>query len=525
VAKKKVQPQSRIPIVAILGHVDHGKTTILDSIRKANVQSREVGGITQKISAFTVDVKGKKITFIDTPGHEAFDLMRTRGGSIADIVLLIVAADDSVKPQTEESIEIINKSDAKPIVVINKVDLPNINVEKVKRDVANKGISVEGMGGKVPVALVSGKNGTGIEELLETILLVAEIEGVKQRPELPAGVGARAYVLETVKEMARGNVSSIVVAQGKIRRGDLIGYKSGDDFVIEKVKGFISEDGEQIEELDTGYGGRVIGLSSLIDLGAEIFVVEKKDEKLLAGMYKDEIVVKEELPIAEADVPPAEGEAAPAQDLSFLFGEAKSEEKKTLKVIIRASAEGALEAIIKSLSKIDSEGYTVEVINSKVGDISMSDVETAEVTKAIILGFEVSADRKVMEMAQKKRVLVRTYDIVYKLIDEISEAIASLAEPKETEEEIGQAEVRALFTLSDGSLVIGCRVKEGVVKKGGKCYIVRGDDIISEGRITSLRTQKDTINEAKTGQEFGAIFDSKVEAEVGDTLYCYKVIK
>jgi translation initiation factor IF-2 len=521
VAKKSTQPQTRTPIVAILGHVDHGKTSILDRIRKADVQAGEVGGITQKISAFTVDVKGKKITFIDTPGHEAFDLMRTRGGSIADIVLLVVAADDSVKPQTEESIEIIKSSDAKPIVVINKVDLPNVDLEKVKRDVSNKGILVEGMGGKIPVAPVSAKTGAGIEELLETILLVAEVEGIKQREDLPQGISARAYVLESVKEKSRGNVCSIVVVQGEIKRGDWIGYKSDKGVEIEKVKGFISEDGEQIDSLQNGYGGRVIGLSSSIQLGAEIFVLAKRDEKLLSAMYKTDIVVKEETPLPV----PVEGEAVPVQDLSFLFGESKNEEKKTLKVIIKSSSEGSLEAIIKSLAKIEEEGYTVEVVQKGIGDISMGDVEKAEVMKAIVLGFEVNADKNVTEMAQKKRVLVRTYEIIYKLIDEISDAITSLAAPKETEEEIGNAEVKALFTLSDGSLVIGCRVKEGVIRKGGKCYVVRGDDIVSEGKISSLRIQKDTVNEAKSGQEFGAIFDSKIEAQVGDALYCYKVIK
>lgn len=515
----KIQSESmRAPIVSILGHVDHGKTTILDSIRHANVQAREVGGITQKISSFTIDAKGKKITFIDTPGHEAFDLMRVRGGNIADIVLLIVAADDGVKPQTKESIDIINNSSAKPIVVINKVDLPNIDLEKVKREIANNGLLIEGVGGKVPVVEVSGKTGKGIDDLLDMILLVADLEGLKEEDVLPKGVIGKAFTLESVKEKSRGNVCSVVVTQGEFSRGTVIGYKHGNSYHIEKIKGIISEDGEQISTMQSGFGGRILGLSQLIELGNQVYALEKNDEKLLKSLF----VVPEAVP-SEVSEETVDGEALP--DMSFLFGNVKTEDVKTLKVIIKSSSEGSLEAIKKSLEAIESDGNKVEIIHSGAGDISQSDIVMAEVSKAIILGFEVSVDQGLMQIAREKKVLIRTYDIIYKLIEEIGDVVASMSEPEEAEEEIGQAEVRAIFTLTNGSQVIGCRVKQGVIKRGSKCYIVRGDEIIGEGRIDSLRTQKETINEAKDKQEFGAILDKKVDAQVGDALYCYKIVK
>ncbi len=283
--KQKVESTTncaRPPIVTILGHVDHGKTTILDQIRQSNVQDCEAGGITQKVSVFTVDVsEGNRVTFIDTPGHEAFDLMRTRGGSIADIVLLVVAADAGVKPQTKESIEIINSSDAKPIVVLNKVDLPDVQLDKVKREIVNNGLQIEGLGGDIPVIEVSGKTGKGIPELLELILLVAEVEGVKGGEDLPEGVLGKAYVLESVKDKFKGNTSSVALVQGGICQGDWLGYRAEGEFVLEKVKGMVTEEGGSFCVLDCGCGGKIIGISHLLELGTVVYALKEKDEKLL----------------------------------------------------------------------------------------------------------------------------------------------------------------------------------------------------------------------------------------------------
>lgn len=502
--------KQRVPVVAILGHVDHGKTTILDNIRSANVTSKEAGGITQKISAFTVDVSGKLVTFIDTPGHEAFNLMRLRGGSVADIVLLIVAADDGIQPQTEESIEIIKASSAHPIVVINKIDLPDTDIEKIKRELSTKGLQVEGLGGKIPVALVSGKTGKGIKELLEMIVLVSEVEGLQFREDLKPGVKGKAMSLETVKDKSKGLVATVILQQGELKVGDWIGFKVGDEIAVEKIKGIVTEENESLNSLTAGTGGRIIGLSSQVNPGEYIYILEKNDSKVL-----EELLIHEEK---------SEEVQITSDDLTALFAQTEST-VKSLNVIIKSSSEGSLEAIKKSLQNVVDEDAKFEIIDSGIGDITSSDIEKAQITKSIVLGFEVSMDSSASKLSKDRKVLVRSYDIIYKLIDELRDALALLGTPQESEEEIGQADVKAIFTLTNGSQVIGCKVKEGIMKRGGKVYVVREDEIMGEGKVISLRTLKETINEAKKNQECGVILDSKVEVAEGDTLYCYKIIK
>ena len=500
----------RVPIVTILGHVDHGKTTILDNIRKSNVQSCEAGGITQKVSAFTVNVKDdKKITFIDTPGHEAFDLMRSRGGSIADIVLLIVAADDGVQPQTKESIEIINRSTAKPIVVINKCDLPDVDIPKVKRELVSNGIQVEGLGGNVPVIEVSGKTGKNISELLDLILLVAEVEGLQEREELPKGILGKAFVLESIKDRSKGNVSTLALTQGHICEGDLFGYRMGKEYFIEKVKGVISEDNSNLCLLDCGCGGKILGVSNLLELGTEVFVLENKDEKLLKSMYKE--VSAESL----------------TEDASFddFFGDEQVSKDKLFNVIVKSSSEGSLEALKNALNKVEEEGYSVNIIQSGVGNITLQDVEMGSVSKAIVLGFEVGMESGVNEYAKKNKILVRTYDIIYKLLEEVNDVISMMSLPQDAEEEIGKAKVKAIFVLSDGSKVFGSKVENGIMKRDCRCDIVRNDEIIGNAKIKSLRINKDIVTEAKSGFECGIQFDSNIEAREGDEIYCFKVVK
>lgn len=504
------QESERVPIVTILGHVDHGKTTILDNIRKSNVQSCEAGGITQRVSVFTVCVKdGKRVTFIDTPGHEAFDLMRSRGGSIADIVLLIVAADDGVQPQTKESIEIIKRSTAKPIVVINKCDLPDVDIPKIKRDVMNNGLQVEGLGGNIPVIEVSGKTGKGIPELLDLILLVAEVDGLQEREILPQGVVGKAFVLESVKDQSKGNVSSIVLIQGHICEGDLFGYKVGDKYFIEKVKGVIAEGGEDLCLLGSGSGGKILGISNLLELGTEVFVLENKDEKLLKSLYKSVSV------------------ESITEEVSFddFFGDQEASKDKHLNIIVKSSSEGSLEALKNSLKKINDDGYTANIVQSGVGNITLQDVEMGSMSKAIVLGFEVGMENGVADYAKKNKVLVRTYDIIYKLLEEVSDVVSMMSLPQVNEEEIGKATVKAIFVLSNGTKVFGSRVESGMMKRDCRCDIVRKDDIIGESKIKSLRINKDVVNEAKTGFDCGIQFDKDIDIREGDNIYCFKVVK
>lgn len=530
--KKSTKKDKRVPIVAILGHVDHGKTTILDKIREANVQECEAGGITQKISVFTVTPDCKKddrITFVDTPGHEAFDLMRLRGGNIADIVLLIVAANDGVKPQTKESVEIIKNSTAKPIVVINKCDLPGTDLEKIKRDLATEGISVEGMGGEIPVVEVSGKTGKGIPDLLDMINLVIEVEGLQNRGKLTDKVLAKGFVLESIKEKSRGNVSTVVVTQGSIKKGNFIGYEFNEEIVVEKVKGLISEEGENIEEFETGCGGKIIGLSNILPLGSEIYILEENNKKILHCIQEDkepcEPIVEEEEIVEKKPLEEGEEPEISFEDFFQMDSTEPEDEVKTLAVMIKSGSEGSLEALQKSLAKINIEGAEMNIIDQGIGDITIKDIEKAHVTKAIILGFEVETERNAKELARKYKVLVRSYDIIYKLTDEIEEALNLLSMPEETEEEIGKAVIKAIFTLSNGQIVLGNRVTEGMLKKSCKCYIVRDDEILAEGKIKSLKINKNDLTQVDKGTDCGVILDVSVDAEEGDEIYCYKIVK
>lgn len=516
----------RAPIVAILGHVDHGKTTILDKIREADVCSTEVGGITQKISVFTINPdcqEDKSITFIDTPGHEAFDLMRLRGGNVADIVLLIIAADDGVMPQTKESIEIIKNSKAKPIVVINKCDLPNIDIPKIKRELLSFGLIPEEMGGKVPVVEVSGKTGKGIKELLEMINLLIDVEGLQQRDALPENILGRAVVLESFKDKTKGYIASIVDIQGSMKKGDFIAYKVGNTVTTDKIKGFISEDGQNIDILSEGYGGKIIGLAGILELGSEILVINEKDKRNAENIFSS---FQKKVDVETA--PEAEQVVLSQDELlaSFFATPATDNKKKKLNIILKSSTEGSLEAIIKSLEKIQSEEVDVVIQSKEVGDITQKDVDTAEVTRSIILGFEVGMEQNVRDLADKKKVLIRNYEIIYKLVDEIADTVDMLEHGQEVEEELGNAEVKAIFILSNGSKVIGCRVRDGLIKRGERCYFVRGDDIVAKGRIESMKHEKSEIKESRVGDDFGAIVDPTPEdIKEGDMLFCFKVVK
>ena len=534
--KKTEDNKNRIGIVAILGHVDHGKTTILDQIRKTNVQACEYGGITQKISAFTVcpqpENPSARISFIDTPGHEAFDLMRVRGGSIADVVLLIVAADDSVKPQTKESIEIIKKSHASAIVVINKCDLPNIDIEKVKRDITNEGLLLEGMGGNIPVVQVSGKTGQGIEDLLETINLVLEIEGIK-RDSIPKSMEGKILgmgtVLESVKDDCTGCLSSIVNTAGKFVSRELIVFKSKNNVLATNIRGFITDDCKNIIELEDGQGGKVMGVGEILELGSTVLCVPKEMKKDAEKIYNEYIGLTKK--IEEEQVVVEEEKKAQADEFwNNVFADKSNVVKiKSLNVIIKSPSEGSLEAIRKVLTRLDSkyreQNVSVNIVDASVGSVSQKDIDMAFNTKAIILGFQVDVMPVARQYNELKKVLVRTYNIIYELTEEVEASLEMLAGNDEIEEEIGTAEVKGIVTLSNGKNVVGGLVTNGVIKSNERCYILRGDDIIGKGRIVSLRHVKDEIKSASKGTDFGAIIDPSIEnVQAGDTIFCYKVV-
>jgi translation initiation factor IF-2 len=335
---------------------------------------------------------------------------------------------------------------------------------------------------------------------------------------------ARAIVLESVKEKSRGNVSTIVVTQGCFTKGEFIGYFSEGEPHVEKVKALVSEEGENIGEFDTGSGGKMIGLSNLLELGSEVYVLEENDKKILENMAKEQ---KEKEEKEKEIVEPKEGGEVDEELASFFDTEEEkeAEEVKQFSIILKSSSEGSLEALTNSLEKLDIEGAELNIIDSGVGNISIKDVERAEIANAIILGFEVETEKGVPDLAKKSKVLVRSYDIIYKLVEEMSDALNMLSMPDETEEEIGHAVIKAIFELSNGQKVLGNRIEEGKLKRDCKVYIVRNDEIITEAKIKSLRINKDDVTEAAKGMDSGVILDTKVDAQEGDEIYCYKVVR
>ncbi|MFH1547640.1 MAG: translation initiation factor IF-2 [bacterium] len=503
---------NRPPIVTFLGHVDHGKTTILDKIRNTAVQEKEVGGITQGISVYSVNYNNNDITFIDTPGHEAFDLMRAKGGEVADIALLIVAADDGVKPQTKESIEIIKKSKSKCIVVINKVDIKGIKIDKIHRQLVAEGMNVEAMGGDIPCVEVSGKTGKGIEDLLNMILLVAEINGLKEKdkPEVASGAG---IVLESTKDESMGIVTTMITLSGSFKKGCYVSYGEGEK---EKIKGFTNSENKSIDELKAGYGGKLIGISKILSAGDQIYGISESGCDCSSFFQEKESEIKE-----------GEEEVKSEEDLlsALLGGSEQVETGDVLNVIVKACSKGSLDAVLKSVEKINKEDKVVNVVNSGVGDITVSDVEFAKDSRAIIAGFSVGIDRSARDLVSKEKIIVRTYKLIYELLDEIEDAGVSLQMPTEEEKPVGDGTIKQVFTLSDGTTVLGTRVDNGEIKNGLNCRIVRGDEVIAESKIKSMRCEKERIDKATKGIDCGIMISAKGDFQEGDHVECYRIVK
>ncbi len=511
--KKDKNPKvNRPPVVTFLGHVDHGKTTILDKIRKTSVQESEVGGITQGISIYSVNYNDKDITFVDTPGHEAFDLMRMRGGEVADIALLVVAAADGVKPQTKESIEIIKKSKTNCIVVLNKIDIKGVKLEKIKRQLSVEGISVESMGGDVPCLEVSGKTGKGIDDLLNMINLVVEVNGLDEKP-CPEGTSGYGVVLESTKDESMGMVTTVIVLSGAFKKGCYVSYEIGKS---DKIKGFLDSNGNPQGEIKAGYGGKLLGLSEILNAGDKIYCIEntKGDYSKLFQPVPEKPIVEKEEPKSEEDL------------LSALLGDSEEKsEDQSLNVLVKSCSQGSLEAVLKSIDKMNKKEQLINVIKSGVGDITVSDIEYAKDSKAIIAGFSVGVDRASRDLAEKEKVIIRTYKVIYELLKELEEAGISLQSPEEEEEIVGTGTVKQVFVLSDGKKVIGTRVDSGEIKNGMRFRVIRGEDVITDSKIISMRCGKDKIDKAAKGIECGIIISKKGDFEEGDKVECYRIVK
>lgn len=482
--------QTRPPIITIMGHVDHGKTTLLDYIRKTNVTAREAGGITQHIGAYQVEHAGKKLTFIDTPGHAAFNKMRQRGARVTDIVVLVVAANDGVKPQTIESIRYIKESNASIIVVVNKIDLPDVYPDMAKGQLAEHGVVVTDLGGDVEVVELSAKTGKNVDKLLETISVVAELKDLKADPDAPL----QAVVIESALDSRRGPVATVIVQQGTLRvRQDIV---TDDGEVEGRVRALNDEQGHQLADITPGSPAEIIGLKSVPDVGAIV--------RDLNAEYVEEET--EEAAPAAAD---------PYAGWNFEAAIA-NEGKEKLKFIVKADVQGTLEAILQNF---DEE--STEVIHSGVGEVSESDVETANSTGARIIAFHTKVPKNTDQLAKLQGVKIKQYDIIYKLIEDLQKQMLKLMEPTIDEVKTGEAEVLQIFEMH-GQRIAGARVITGEIKKTDKLHIVRNDVIVGDPQITAMQRGKEEIDSAKAKSEFGITFrQKKSDVQVGDKLVAY----
>jgi translation initiation factor IF-2 len=507
---KPEELKPRAPVVTIMGHVDHGKTTLLDVIRKANVAAGESGGITQHIGAYTIAIphperpkEMQQITFLDTPGHAAFSSMRARGANVTDIVVLVVAANDGVMPQTLEALSHAQAAKVPIIVAVNKVDHPNANPMKVRQQLQDKGLVTEEWGGETIFQDVSALTKVGIDKLLELLVLQAEIMELKANPNRRA----KGNVIESGLEPG-GPTATVLVRKGTLRVGDVVicGQYYG------KVRALINEEGQRLKEAGPSVAVKLLGLNGVPEAGLEFSAVD--NEKAARAEAEKRAM--------EAKV--VEAERRPKITLENLFDTLASESSKVLKVVVKADTQGSVEAIVDALKKIETTKVNLEVIHSAVGTITESDVALASASKAIILGFHTRIDNGVSDAAKREGVQIKLYAIIYELIDQVKEAMAGLLDPLLKEVVIGSAEVRKIFELSKGGKVAGCAVISGRIVKG-KMRVMRRKGLIYEGVSQSLRRFQDEVNEVRAGMECGIRLDGFDDFQPGDNIECYTTEK
>ncbi|MEA1903782.1 MAG: translation initiation factor IF-2 [Actinomycetota bacterium] len=494
---------TRPPVVTVMGHVDHGKTTLLDRIRQANVVEGEQGGITQHIGAYQVEINGHPITFIDTPGHEAFTALRARGANITDIVILVVAADDAVMPQTVEAISHAKAAGVKMMVAINKMDLPGADPLRVRTELTNHDVITEELGGDVPSIELSALAGEGVDELLEVIDLIAQLEDFRGNPK-PTASGV---VVEAQLERGRGPVASVIVQRGTLKQGD--SFVAGP--VAGRARALLDDQGEQVKSAGPSSPIQIMGWEEVPAAG-DFFEVTQSDRearKMAANRREDAK--------AEANIAPS------AKDrLQGLLEQLRSEDAM-LNIIVKADAQGSLEALRESIGKIEREGGKIQIVHTAVGGINENDVTLAEVTESVIVGFNVRPEPKARKAAEAAGIEVRTYGIIYELLDEIEQLLVGQLAPEEEEQVLGTAEVRAIFKVPRFGTIAGCYVIEGVVQRGAKARLLRDGIIIHDGTVSSLKRFKDDVREVASGFECGMGFEDYHDLKEGDNIEVYVI--
>lgn len=492
---------SRPPVITIMGHVDHGKTTLLDHIRKSRVAEGEFGGITQHIGAYQVSVKGKKITFLDTPGHEAFTAMRARGAMITDIVIIVVAADDGVMPQTREAVDHALAAGVPIIVAVNKIDKPGADPQRIMTEVSELGLMPEEWGGDVPYVNISAKQGTGIDELLETVTVVAELAELKANPKRMA----YGSVIEGRLDKGRGPVATLLIQNGTLRSGNpiVVGATYG------RVRQLVDDRGREIKSAGPATPVEITGLNDVPEAGDKFMVFETEKEARHVGEERAQKKIEEER------------NSTSAMSLDDLFSQMKSGEVVDLNIIVKADVNGTAEAVKSSLEKIDVEGARVNVIRSTVGAISESDILLASASKAIIYGFNVRPDANVRRKADEEGVEIRLHQVIYKMVEEIEAAMKGMLAPEMEEVVTGQAEIRHIYKVSKVGNIAGCYVTDGSIKRDCGIRLIREGIIVYEGKLASLKRFKDDAKEVNQGYECGLTIENYNDIKEGDIVEGY----
>lgn len=496
----KAHLKQRPPVVTILGHVDHGKTSLLDAIRSTDVAAGEAGGITQHIGAYQVEMKGRLITFLDTPGHAAFTQMRARGAQGADIVILVVAADDGVMPQTKEAIAHAKAARVPIVVALNKVDKPNANPDRVKQQLAELELVPDDWGGNTMVVPVSAKQKKGIDDLLEGVLLVADSNDIKANPNGKV-IGT---VIEAELDKSKGVLATLLIQNGTLEAGDVVvaGTAHG------KLRAINDYKGKPVKKAGPSTPVAVMGLSDVPSAGDLFEVVPSEKEA--------RVIVGERLEVLKT-----QSQSRKKLSLEDMFSRVQAGEAKELNLIVKADVQGSLDPIITELNKLGQGEIGLKVLHAETGNIGNNDVMLAAASKAIMIGFNVQADVDARRMAEKEGVDIRLYEIIYRMTEDIEKALNGMLEPDLKEKILGKATVLQVFTASKFGRVAGCRVIDGELKRGAKVRLYRNSDIIYEGDLSSLRHEKDDVKEIRQGYECGVGFKNFSDIQPGDTLVCY----
>jgi len=491
-ADKKQNLITRPPVVVVMGHVDHGKTSILDYIRKTHIADKESGGITQHIGASVVEFKGNKITFIDTPGHEAFSQMRIRGSKIADIAILVVAAEEGFKPQTKEAAFAIKKAGIPVIVAMNKTDLPQANVEKVKRDLQKEDLLVEDWGGNVPAISISAKTGKGIDELLEMILLVAEMEDLKADLDAPAS----GIIIESSLDHRRGPSSSILLQNGTLTPGTFIAT----DSAFGKIKSLEDTRGAKLEKLLPSQPAVAIGFESVPVIG-EVFRAMKNQEEAQSFVVSQK-ARKAKVEIKKITPAPGEGQ-------------------KTINIVLKADVLGSAEVLKETILQIPQNDVALDILDTGVGEISLNDVKMARSSSAAIIGFKVKTNPDAKAMAEREKIRIMNFDIIYEMIEWLRGYMEKAKTPQIVRKDVGRLRVLLSFWAEKNRQIVGGKIVEGAVKKGVKIEVYRGEKLTGQGRLINLQKNKKDITEAGKGEEVGILYEGAEKIQEGDYLVFY----